>query len=47
MTTYYGGLYCHFPGNASKTFKVNDLNIQADDATADDDDDDGIDWEEG
>ncbi|KAI5660152.1 hypothetical protein M9H77_28945 [Catharanthus roseus] len=34
-------------GNTSKPFKVNDLNVQADadDATGDDEDDDGIDWE--
>ncbi|KAL3512293.1 hypothetical protein ACH5RR_025010 [Cinchona calisaya] len=33
-------------GNAIGNFKVNDLNVQAD-ASGDDEDDDGIDWEEG
>lgn len=33
-------------GNTSENFKVNDLNVQAD-ASRDDDEDDGLDWEEG
>ena len=33
-------------GNANESYKVNDLNIEAD-ATADDEDDDDVDWEEG
>ena len=34
-------------GNSGKAFKVADLNVQADADASGDDDDDGIDWEEG
>lgn len=34
----------HITGNISESYKVNDLNVQAD---ASGDDDDGSDWEEG
>lgn len=33
-------------GNSTETYKVNDLNVEAD-ATADDYEDDDVDWEEG
>lgn len=33
-------------GNSTETYKVNDLNVEAD-ATADDDEEDDVDWEEG
>lgn len=37
---------CIFEGNGNGGYKVNDLNVQADEAPADGDDDD-VDWEEG
>ena len=38
--------YGSSPGNSGENYKVNDLNIEAD-PTAEDDDEDDVDWEEG
>lgn len=46
MSTLNDSHQNHFAGNSGQSYRLADLNVEAD-ASDHDDDEDGIDWEEG